>query len=207
MGDGPARALHLPPDMFFHSWSDVGRAVIVSATVFLLIVILLRLVGQQALAKMSGFDVVFTVTLGSVLATVAVTRDITVSEGVAALATMLFLQELTRWLQSRYLVVHHLVREVPRVLLWDGQLLEDRLRGTSVSADEIRAAVRKAGFCSLADIRIVVLENDGEWSVVAKASEPGDESAFLGLPIPGRPGPSRAQESAGAVPAPSTRIP
>jgi uncharacterized membrane protein YcaP (DUF421 family) len=193
--------------MFFHSWSDVGRAVVVSASVFVLIVAMLRLVGQQALAKMSGFDVVFTVTLGSVIATVAVTRGITVSEAVAALATLLLLQEITRKLQSRYLVVHHLVREAPRVLLWDGQLLEDRLRGTGVSADEIRAAVRKAGLCSLSDVRIVVLENDGEWSVVAKASAPGDESAFLGLPIPGRPGTSPVKDAAHAIPAPSTRIP
>jgi uncharacterized membrane protein YcaP (DUF421 family) len=193
--------------MFFHSWAAVGRAVIVSASVFVLIVAMLRLVGQQALAKMSGFDVVFTVTLGSVVATVAVTRDITVSEAVAVLATLLLLQEITRKLQSRYLVVHHLVREAPRVLLWDGKLLEDRLRETSVSADEVRAAVRKAGLCSLGDVRIVVLENDGEWSVVAKATKPGDESAFLGLPIPGRPGNSPAKNAAHAVPAPSTRIP
>jgi uncharacterized membrane protein YcaP (DUF421 family) len=193
--------------MFFHSWAAVGRAVIVSASVFVIIVVMLRVVGQQALAKMSGFDVVFTVTLGSVVATVAVTRDITVSEAVAALATLLLLQEIIRWLQSRYLVVHHIVREPPRVLLWDGQLLEDRLRQTSVSADEIRAAVRKAGFCSLADVRIVVLENDGEWSVLAKASAPGDESAFLGLPIPGRPGSSPVKDAAHAVPAPSNRLP
>jgi uncharacterized membrane protein YcaP (DUF421 family) len=138
---------------------------------------------------------------------VAVSRDITVSEALAALATLLVLQEITRRLQSRYLVVHHMVREAPRVLLWDGQLLEDRLRETSVSADEIRAAVRKAGLCSLAHARIVVLENDGEWSVVAKASEPGDESAFLGLPIPGRPGNSSAKGAAHAIPAPSNRLP
>jgi uncharacterized membrane protein YcaP (DUF421 family) len=193
--------------VFFHSWAAVGRAVIVSASVFLLIVAMLRLVGQQALARMSGFDVVFTVTLGSVVATAAVTRDITVSEAVAVLATLLGLQEITRKLQSRYLVVHHMVREPPRVLLWDGQLLEDRLRETSVSADEIRAAVRKAGLCSLADVRLVVLENDGDWSVVAKASEPGDESAFFGLPIPGRPGTSRAKDGAHAIPAPPTRLP
>jgi uncharacterized membrane protein YcaP (DUF421 family) len=193
--------------MFFHSWAAVGRAVIVSASVFVLIVAMLRLVGQQALAKMSGFDVVFTVTIGSVVATVAVTRDITVSEAVAVLATLLLLQEVTRKLQSRYLVIHHLVREAPRVLVWDGQLLEDRLRETSVSADEIRAAVRKAGLRSLADARVVVLENDGEWSVVPKGSTTSDESAFLGLPIPGRPGNSPAKNATQATPAPSTRLP
>jgi uncharacterized membrane protein YcaP (DUF421 family) len=193
--------------MFFHSWSDIGRVVIVSATAFVLIVAMLRIVGQQALARMSGFDVVFTVTLGSVVASVAIFREISVSEGLAALATLLVLQEITRKLQSRYLQVHHLVREPPRVLLWNGHLLEDRLRETSVSGDEIRAAVRKAGFSSLAEIRVVVLENDGEWSVVAKSHGPSDESAFFGLPIPGRPANSPAVGSEHAVPATTHRLP
>ena len=65
--------------MFFHSWANIGRVVVVSLSMFLLIVLMLRLVGQQALAKMSGFDLVFTVTLGSVVANVAVTRAIPAS--------------------------------------------------------------------------------------------------------------------------------
>jgi uncharacterized membrane protein YcaP (DUF421 family) len=193
--------------MLFNSWADIGRVVFDSAAVFLLVVALLRLVGPQALAKMSGYDVVVTITLGSIVATVAVSRTISLSDGVAALATLVVLQETIRWLQSRYLRVHHLVRQVPRVLLWDGELLEDRLRDSSVSADEIRAAVRKAGLRSLADARIVVLENDGEWSVVAKSGQSSDESAFLGLPIPGRPDNSPAGQGAVATPAPADRLP
>jgi uncharacterized membrane protein YcaP (DUF421 family) len=193
--------------MFFHSWSDIGRTVAVSTAAFVLIVTLLRIVGPQSLAKMSGFDVVFTVTMGSVIATVVVSRDVTLSQGIAALVTMLALQEIIRRFQSRFLPVHHLVRQAPRVLLWDGVLLEDRLRGSGVSADEIRAAVRKAGLRSLGDAQIVVLENDGEWSVIAKSAQRGDESALFGLPIPGRPGQSPSHGGATATPAPVNRLP
>jgi uncharacterized membrane protein YcaP (DUF421 family) len=193
--------------MFFHSWARIAHVMLASAIVFLIIVALLRVVGQQALAKMSGFDVVFTVTLGSIIATVVITRDIAISEGIAALVTLLGMQELVRFFQSRYLRVHHTVRQPPRVLLWDGVLLEDRLRASSVSADEIRAAVRKAGLRSLADARVVVLENDGQWSVVAKSSEDSDESAFFGLPIPDRPGNSPGDGSDRAEPADAQRLP
>jgi uncharacterized membrane protein YcaP (DUF421 family) len=193
--------------MFFSSWAAIGRVALVTATVFIAVVALLRLVGQQALAKMSGFDVVFTVTLGSVIATVAVTREITVSEGLTALLVMLGLQEVLRFLQSRYLPAHHLVRQPPRVLLWNGMLLEDRLRKHSVSADEIRAAVRKAGLRSLDDALAVVLENDGDWSVIPKGKDHSDESALFGLPIPGRPGNSPVEDGTSAVPASQQRLP
>jgi uncharacterized membrane protein YcaP (DUF421 family) len=193
--------------MLFSSWSDIGRVVLASALAFLLIVALLRVVGQQALARMSGFDVVFTVTMGSVIATMAVSRDVSLADGVAALLTMLLLQELIRRFQSRSLRVHHLVREAPRVLLWDGMLLEDRLRDSSVSADEVRAAVRKVGLRSLGDALIVVLENDGEWSVIAKSEGQSDESALFGLPIPGRHEQAPGGANARATPAPAHRLP
>lgn len=167
--------------MFFYSWAALGRVVVESAVIFLIVVGILRLVGQQALAKMSGFDAVSTVMQGSIVGTVAVSRDVTASEGIAALATVIAIQETIRWAQSRYLLAHHLVREPPRVVVWDGELLEDTLLASNVSADEIRAAVRKAGLRSLSDARVVVLENDGEWSVVRKSNEPSDESAFFGL--------------------------
>src|SRR5438477_9091351 len=167
--------------MFFRSWSDIGRVALASGAIFLFIVAMLRLIGQQSLAKMSGFDMVSTVTIGSVGATVALTRGITLADGVVALVTVLALQEGIRWLQSRYLWAHHAVREPPRVLLWNGELLEDRLRATNVSADEVRAAVRKAGLRSLSEARLLVLENDGEWSVIAMKNGPSEESAFFGL--------------------------
>ena len=193
--------------MFFHSWAGIGRVMLSSVVVFAVIVVLLRIVGQQALAKMSGFDVVFAVTLGSVIGTVVITRDVPIAEAVAALVTLLGAQEVTRFFQSRSLFLHHAVRQPPRVFLWDGDLLEDRLRANSVSADEIRAAVRRAGLRSLSDARIVVLENNGDWSVVAKREGESDESAFFGLAIPGWPENSPEEESDRARPVGPYRLP
>jgi len=117
------------------------------------------------------------------------------------------MQEVTRFFQSRSLRVHHVVRQPPRVMLWNGELLEDRLRASSVSADEIRAAVRKAGLRSLSDAQVVVLENDGEWSVVAKGHGASDESAFFGLPIPDHPDNGPGSGSDHAEPTSAHRLP
>jgi uncharacterized membrane protein YcaP (DUF421 family) len=193
--------------MFFSSWAEIGRVVLVSIIVFIVIVVMLRVVGQEALAKMSGYDVVFTVSLGSIVATVVLTPSLTVSDAVAAFATLIAIQELTRWLQSRSLLIHHSVREKPRVVVWDGQLLEDRLREISISADEVRAAIRKMGLSSISDVRAVVLENDGQWSVIPNSEGSSDESAFFGLPIPGREHSNRGKKDEGAVPASPTRTP
>ena len=193
--------------MFFHSWAVIGRVVLTMFVVFVAITAILRLVGAQAIAKMSGYDMVATVTLGSVVATVALARDVTISEGVAALVTLIGLQELMRRAQSRWMFAHHAVREPPLVLLWNGDLLEDRLVARGISADEVRAAVRQAGLRSLADVQLVVLENDGEWSVIRRDERESDDSALLGLPIPDRVGNSPSTDGHIAERAPPHRIP
>jgi len=202
-----ARALRTVTYVFFHSWADVARTVMATAVTFALVVVILRVVGAQAIAQMSGYDMVATVTFGSIVATVAVTRGVSVAAGIAALVTLIVLQELMRYAQSRWLPAHHAVREPPLVVLWEGQLLEDRLRARRISGDEVRAAVRKMGLASLADVRAVVLENDGEWSVVPRSAPPGDDSAFFGLPIPGWPGNSRSDEGDEAIPTDPRRLP
>jgi uncharacterized membrane protein YcaP (DUF421 family) len=178
--------------MFFHTWADLGRVVVVSGVLFALVVAMLRVVGQRALAKMSGYDVVLTVTLGSIVASVILVRTISVADAVVALATLMGLQEGTRWIQARWLAFHHIVRDAPHVVLWNGRLLEARMSAASVSADEVRAAVRRAGLLSLHDAQVVVLENDGEWSVMPRRADASDDSALFGLDIPGRTwGPAR----------------
>ncbi|HEX6576263.1 MAG TPA: YetF domain-containing protein [Gemmatimonadaceae bacterium] len=177
--------------MFSTSWKEIGSIIGATSIIFVFIVALLRLTGPQALAKMSIFDLVFAVSIGSVIGAVAVSEEVSVPEGAVALVCLLALQELIRFLQARFLSAHHAVRQVPRVLLWDGQLLKDRLLANQISADEIRAAVRKSGHSSLDVVQAVVLENDGDWSVILKQNRFGDDSAFDGLPIPGIPGHSR----------------
>jgi len=171
--------------MFFHSWGAIGHVVLASTIVYLLIVAALRVAGERALAKMSGYDMIVTITLGSVVATVAVTRTISISEGVASLLTLLALQEVVRRLQSRFLIVHHLVREQPRLVVWDGTLLDDRLREANLSADEVRAAIRRAGYSAVQQVLAVILENDGEWSVIRRTPDVQDHTALHGIDIPG----------------------
>ncbi|HEX3865578.1 MAG TPA: YetF domain-containing protein [Gemmatimonadaceae bacterium] len=194
--------------MFFHSWSDLLRVCITTAVTFVVVIAALRLVGTQALARMSGYDMVATVTLGTIVAGVSMNTNVTVTDGVVALMTLLVLQEGIRTLQSRWRTPHYLARQQPLVLLWDGVLLEDRLRGNRISADEVRAAIRGAGLASFSEARLVVIENDGGWSVIPKRDQVCDDSALLGLAIPGRPDNSRdGLEGARARPASPERIP
>ena len=169
--------------MWFRSWEAVLRVALTATAIYILVVAALRLIGARALAKMSAFDLIVSIALGSLVAAVPMSTSLTVADGITAIVTFLALQELTRFLQARYRTAHHLVRERPHLLVWDGKLLEDRMKKLDTSADELRAAVRQAGLLSLDDAQAVVLENDGAWSVMRRG-DPPDLSALDGLDIP-----------------------
>jgi uncharacterized membrane protein YcaP (DUF421 family) len=174
--------------VFFRSWDGLLRVVLSAALVYVLVVAVLRWVGARALAKMSAYDLIVSIALGSMVASIPLSTSISVVDGLAAIATFLALQELTRFLQARYRAAQHLVRERPHLVVWDGKFIEDRLKKLDTSPDEVRAAVRQAGLLSIDAVQAVVLENDGAWSVMQRGEETDPEkmSALDGLDIPGR---------------------
>lgn len=55
--------------MLFDGWADLGRVVALGAAAYTVMVIVLRVSGKRTLAKLNAFDLVVSVALGSVLAT------------------------------------------------------------------------------------------------------------------------------------------
>ena len=155
--------------MFYDNAMGLVRVAAMAVLAYAALVILLRIAGKRALAKLNAFDLVVTVALGSTLATILLTRDVALAEGALALAMLAGLQ----WVVSRSSIASHgfarLIRSQPRLLLEDGELRSDALRQERVTPSEVLAAIRSAGVPSVADVGAVVLESDGSLSVIAKS--------------------------------------
>lgn len=166
--------------MWFDSWSQVVRVLLVAAASYASLLVLLRVSGKRTLAKLNAFDLVVTVALGSTLATVLLNRSVAWVEGVAALGALVLLQLLVAALSAWVPGGHALVTARPTLLLSDGEVDHAALRRSRVAEDELRQAVRSSGQGDLASIAAVVLETDGSMSVVPRSSA-GDRSALVGV--------------------------
>ena len=80
--------------MWFDSWSDLVRVAVIGASAYVTVVVVLRLSGKRTLAKLNAFDLVVTVALGSTLATILLSSDVSWAEGALALAMLALLQSL-----------------------------------------------------------------------------------------------------------------
>ena len=172
--------------MWFDSWSDLGRILAVGASAYASVVVVLRLAGKRTLAKLNAFDLVVTVALGSVLATILLSSDVSWTEGALALRLLAGAQSAVAWLTVRRPRLRAVVTARTRLLLRDGVPLREALRTERVSLDEVRQAVRGTGSGDLSSVAAVVLESDGSLSVVSRARL-GDGSALEGVEFPREP--------------------
>lgn len=169
--------------MFFDQWSDLVRVLVVGTAAYASLVLILRLSGKRTLAKLNAFDLVVSVALGSTLATVLLSGDVSLAEGVGAMALLVVLQLVVAWLSARSRRARQVVKSSPSLLLHRGVLLEERLLAHRVTPGEVRQAARAHGFGGLDLLEAVVLETDGSLSVVASDSAgAGDALEDVDLP-------------------------
>jgi uncharacterized membrane protein YcaP (DUF421 family) len=152
--------------MFFDSLHDLLRVALIAALAYSALVAVLRIAGKRALAKLNAFDLVVTVALGSTLATVLLSKDVSFLEGLLAFAMLALLQWIVARLSIASPAFREVVRSQPRLLLEDGQYLRRAMREERVTEDEILAVIRSAGVGRIEDVAAVVLETDGTLSVI-----------------------------------------
>jgi len=78
----------------FDDFEGVLRTLLVGVVAYVALVVVLRSSGKRTLSKMNAFDLVVTVALGSTLATVLLSRDTPLAEGVVAILVLAGMQRL-----------------------------------------------------------------------------------------------------------------
>lgn len=170
--------------IFFNGWYMLLRTTVVGVLAYAALVVFLRISGKRTLSKMNAFDLIVTVSLGSTLATIALSVDVALAQGVLALALLLGLQFVITWSSVRWRWVRRLVTGEPSLLLYRGQYIPAALRRTRVTEEEVRAAVRAQGLPAIEDVHAVVLETDGSFSVI-RSTESQEWSSLAGIEMPG----------------------
>ena len=166
--------------MWFDSWSDLARVGIVGMAAYAILVVSLRLTGKRALAQLHAFDLVVTVAVGSVLATILLSSDVSWAEGAIALILLLLLQFVVAFLGSRWRVLHRAIAAEPTLLVAHGTVVDEALARHRLARSDLLAAVRGSGAGDLAEVGALVLEANGTMSVIRRENI-GDGST---LPFP-----------------------
>lgn len=157
--------------MLFDNFLGLARIIVAAVLAYGWLVLVVRVAGKRSLAKLNAFDLVVTVALGSTLATVILSKDVPLLEGMLAFVVLAALQ----WIVSRLSIsstrFKKLVRSDPRLLFEQGRYCDAAMAAERVTRSEVDAAIRSAGFGRLDEVGAVVLETDGSMSVIARGKE------------------------------------
>ncbi|QBI19290.1 DUF421 domain-containing protein [Egibacter rhizosphaerae] len=165
---------------FTDGWGAIARTLVVTAVTYVALVLMVRASGQRTLARMTPFDFILAVTLGSAFGRVVTATEVGTIDAVVALATLIGIQWLVVWLRARVPAVARAVNARPSLLYHDGALQRDAMRRHRLTEQDVLVNLREKGLGSLAQAHTIILEPDGEFSVVT-ADKIGDGEALARL--------------------------
>ena len=164
-------------EFFYRGWEALARIVLIAATGYVTLLVLLRVSGQRTLAQLTPFDLIITVTIGSAFGRVLTAENVPLVEVVTAFAMLVILQWLALWLRDRVPPIGRLMRPGPSLLYHQGQRQERALRRHRITEADLQSAARESGMGSLAEAEAIILEPDGDLAVISP-SQVGDGSAI-----------------------------
>lgn len=145
-----------------------------TVAIYLVSVGFIRVLGQRGLVARSTYEVPLGMALGAVIGRTALLEVPTLGAGVVALAVLFSMQRVLRALR-RCRRVRALLDRPPVLLMSDGRRDAAAMRRAGVSADDLRQALRLAGISRWESAGRVVLERNGEISVIRRDPEFDDE--------------------------------
>ncbi|XAS65584.1 DUF421 domain-containing protein [Pseudarthrobacter sp. So.54] len=166
--------------MWFDSWAEILRVLIIGSVSYTALVVVLRVSGKRTLGQLNAFDFIVTVAIGSTLATILLSSDVAFFEGLTALALLAGLQFVVAWASAHVPGARAAVTARPVALVISGELRHDQLRRNRLSESEVLQAVRSTGSGDLSDVAAVVLETNGTISVIPQ-SKLGNGSTLKGV--------------------------
>ncbi len=96
--------------MFFDGWYVVLQVFITALFAYSIQIIFLRVSGKRTLSKWNAFDFIVTIALGSILASVIMSKDVVIFEGILAWALLIIFQFTITWFAVRASLVEDLTR-------------------------------------------------------------------------------------------------
>lgn len=144
-------------------WEFVLRGV----AVYVAVLFLIRIVGKRTVGQYTPFDLVVVVLLGTAVQNSLIGDDISLPGGLLIAATLLGMNSVVGAIGARSRLFDTIVEGAPVVLARDGQVFDRQLRRQAISEEDFRAALRKAD-CELAQVRIAMLENSGEITILKR---------------------------------------
>ncbi|MCQ4308275.1 DUF421 domain-containing protein [Pseudomonas stutzeri] len=146
---------------------------------FCAVFLFLKISGRRGIRQLSLFELVVILTLGSAAGDVSFYEDVPLLPVAAVFITLLGLYRLTVWASGHSERFSNWMEGKPVTIIKDGLYELNSLEGLNISSDEFFMELRQQGVEHLGQVRLGILETDGDVSLFFN----DDDSIRPGLPV------------------------
>ncbi len=139
-----------------------------SVAVYLFMVLALRFVGKRDLAQLNAADIVLILLVSNSVQNAMVGDNTTLVGGLCAAAALFLANYVVKTLLYKNGRFRELLFDKPCILIHYGKLDFDMLSKLKITNEELQEAIREHGIEKYKDVKLAVLEADGNISIVAK---------------------------------------
>ena len=147
-------------------WEVAGA----SAALYILIMICLRLLGKKGLGEISIPDLVLIILIGEALGSLIPQENAFISAIVCivTLGIINFALERGVFYSKKFRKV---VEGEPVLIVKDGKALRSNMKEEMMTMENLKEAIRSNGLSGIEEVKIAVLETDGEISIIEKSEK------------------------------------
>lgn len=138
-----------------------------SVSVYFFMIIALRIFGKKELSQLNTADVILILLISNSVQNAMVGNDTTLWGGLAAASVLFFINFALKKLMYKFPAFSNLVEEKPVILIHDGNLDFKTLSKLNITSDELREAMREHGVENFKEVKLAILETDGNISIIS----------------------------------------
>lgn len=157
---------------------------------YLILIAVVRLMGKRQLGQMEPAEFVVTMLVANLAAIPMQDGGIPLLSGLVPILTVLGVGMILSVLSLRLVPVRRWLCGKPVILIENGKILQNNLRRTSITMDELTGHLREKDVLSIDQVQFAILETDGNFSVFpypkfkpASAKDAGIDASPQFLPM------------------------
>ena len=133
---------------------------------YLILIVVIRLMGKRQLGQMEASEFVVTMLVADLAAVPMQDLGIPLLSGLIPILTVLFLELILSALSYYSITVRKLFCGRPVILMENGAILQENLKKTRLTPDELTELLREKSITDLTTVKYAILEANGQLSAL-----------------------------------------
>ena len=153
-----------------------------TVVLYLVLIAVIRLLGKRQIGQMEASEFVVTMLVANLAAIPMQDEGVPLHSGLVPILTILGVEFILTALSMANIRFRRLLCGKPVILIENGKILQDNLRRTRVTLDELSGHLREKDILDISTVQFAILETDGNLSVFPYPAHRSATAKEAGIP-------------------------